>query len=80
MSGVTKWRVWPHSSIKPVWNDLGSFAAEGTIERDRSLGLGGLAAQDLLEFGNAHIGMENDTKAEQCFRDAPRFSCAERIC
>jgi tetratricopeptide (TPR) repeat protein len=50
--------------------DLGSSAAEDSIELDRTLGLEGLAAQDLLELGNAHIGMENTAKAEQCFRDA----------
>jgi tetratricopeptide (TPR) repeat protein len=58
--------------------DLGLSAAEDTIKLDRSLGLESLAAQDLLELGNAHIGLENTAKAEHCFRDAMAIFLARK--
>jgi tetratricopeptide (TPR) repeat protein len=50
--------------------DLALMAAEESVEIDRRLGLNALLHEDLLNVGTAHLNLDNDAKAEACFREA----------
>jgi tetratricopeptide (TPR) repeat protein len=50
--------------------DLALMAAEESVDLDRKLGLDGLLHEDLLNVGTAHLNLDNDAKAEACFREA----------
>jgi tetratricopeptide (TPR) repeat protein len=56
--------------------DLALTAAEESVDLDRRLGLDGLIHEDLLNVGTAHLNLDNDAKAEACFREALALALA----
>ena len=58
--------------------DLALSAAEDSVELDRRLGFDDVLQEDLLNEGSAHLNMDNDAKAQQCFREALDLAVARR--
>ena len=56
--------------------DLALTAAEESVDLDRRLGLDALLYEDLLNMGTAHLNLDNDAKAEECFREALKLALA----
>jgi len=54
--------------------DLALMAAEESVELDRRLGLDTLLHGDIINVGTAHLNLNNDVKAEACFREALDFA------
>ena len=56
--------------------DLALTAAEESVDLDRRLGLDELIHGDLLNVGTAHLNLDNDAKADACFREALALALA----